>query len=62
MSDPSSTWYQTPPAGASSGALAMPGPPNWFLVQLKATRWYTYVFIIVVLVLAGIVAYKVHTG
>jgi hypothetical protein len=57
MSD-SSSWWKTIPAGGTAN-LRMPAAPTELATKLKATRWYTYVYIAVVFLLAWLVVHRI---
>lgn len=58
MSDPTQ-YYATTPQGGDA-ALTWPAAPNRYLTMVRATRWYTFVYILVVLALAALVGYSLY--
>lgn len=61
MSDQSASWWKTIPAGGAA-SLRLPAAPSAFATKLRATRWYTYVYVAVVLLLAWLVAHRIFYG
>lgn len=56
---PPNAYWNTTPKGVAAN-LYKPRTPNALLCKLHATSWYTYVYIIVTLLLAALVGYALY--